>query len=150
MTWTPSPADEVPNPAGINSLRKMFGFNLSSKGAASNKKKSTQSKGEQTGQQGQEQELQQQEFKEEHAEEGEERAEAESSGLSVERQGDMLPAELVCKCRGARRYVVLLPACDPCACVGLGWQRRRFVRHAHPHAGVCLLGVLSPFRRSTA
>ena len=92
MTWTPSPADEVPNPAGINSLRKMFGFNLSSKGAASNKKKSTQSKGEQTGQQGQEQELQQQEFKEEHAEEGEERAEAESSGLSVERQGDLLPA----------------------------------------------------------
>lgn len=29
MTWTPSPADEVPNPAGIYSLRKLFGFNLS-------------------------------------------------------------------------------------------------------------------------
>lgn len=29
IAWTPSPADEVPNPAGINSLRKLFGFNLS-------------------------------------------------------------------------------------------------------------------------
>lgn len=138
MTWTPSPADEVPNPAGINSLRKMFGFNLSSKGAASNKKKSTQSKGEQTGQQGQEQELQQQELKEEHAEEGEERAEAESSGLSVERQGDLLPAarvqasgsETLC---GAAACVRSL-----CVCwVGLAEEEVLCATPTHTQASVC-------------
>lgn len=136
MTWTPSPADEVPNPAGINSLRKMFGFNLS-KGAAANKssnnKRSTQSKGEETSQQqSQEQELQQQELKEDHAGEGQERAEAESSGLSAEGQGDCCPR--------TRGYVVLseLIAHEPAAAAVC--FRRVFACHTQ-QAGVYLCWV---------
>lgn len=91
MTWTPSPADEMPDAAGIDSLRKLFGFNLS-KNARS--KRGMQSKGEETGQQSeQEHELQQQELKEERSEDGQDEIDPEGSELSVERQGDcLLPA----------------------------------------------------------
>lgn len=86
MTWTPSPADDVPNPAGINSLRKMLGFDLSK-----SVKSKRQSKGEETSQQSHEQQLQQQELKEEHAEEGQEEVEIGALELSAEVPGDCCP-----------------------------------------------------------
>lgn len=89
MTWTPSPADEVPNPAGIDSLRKLFGLNLSKNA----KSKSRQSKGEGTSQRSQEQ--QQQEVKEEREEEGEQEVELDTLDLSAEAPGDVARATAI-------------------------------------------------------
>lgn len=143
MTWTPSPADEVPNPAGISSLRKLFGFSLSRNARSKGGGKGTQSKGEETGQQSQqEQELQEQELKEE----GEERADPEDSDLSADIPGDFFKrARQQCLPQALGSY---RPCCvretDVCWGVSRG---RSFVSFCHTHTtsrafGWGVLGLL--------